>query len=192
MKKIRFSVVEKKLLREVLLFIAIQLVIIFVSARLFTNSQPTSIDDVKRVDITVDDTYRLKVLKETRLYVVSDSTTYVFSAIPNFKEASANEIYKSINEGDKLSLMYEETFSIFGKTNLVVDARSETQTFRTFEGYNKGKENLPLIVIIASSVAEIVFIGIIFMSVWLDRNILNGIYRKIKKYKLAKNKASSI
>jgi len=183
-KKLRFSVVEKKTLRMLILFVVIQLVIIFISVSFFRDSQPTSIEDVKRVDIVVDDAYRLQILRENRLYVVSDSTTYVFTSRPGAKEYSVNQIYKSIHEGDRLFLMYKETSGIFGKVNFVVDARSETEIYRTFEGYNNGKKGLPLIIVIASAVIEIAFIGIVFVSVWLDRSTFKSICRKMKKHSL--------
>ncbi len=183
-KKLRFSVVEKKTLRTLIVFVVIQLVIIFVFVRLFRSSQQINIEDVKQIDITVDDTYRFWTRHDSWLIVLSDSTDYLFASPPTDEESSLHEIYKSIHKGDKLSLMYQEIYNFLGKTNLVVDARSETQTFRTFEAYNKGKEGLPLFVIILSSVIEIAFIGIVFVSVWLDRNILKGIYRKIKRHSL--------
>ena len=176
-KKLRFSVVEKKTLRMLIVFVVIQLVIIFISVSFFRDSQPTSIEDVKRVDIVVDDAYCLPVMRENRLYVVSDSITYVFTSRPGAKEYSVSQIYKSIHEGDRLSLMYKETSSILGKVNFVVDARSETEIYRTLDGYNNGKKDLPLFVIIFSSVIEIAFIGIVLVSVWLDRSTFKSICR---------------
>ena len=180
MGKMRFSIVEKKLIRTVILFDIIQLVILFIFVSLLRNSQQVNEDSVQQADIVVDDVRSIRVARENWLYVVSDSNKYLFRGRSTFEEYSVDEIENSLNRGDMLSLLYIEEWTVFGKANAVVDARSGNMIFRTIEEYNRGKENLPIILIVAFTVFELIFLGIVFVDVRMNYKIFKEIYRKIK------------
>ncbi len=181
--KNKFYLVEKKLLRTVIALVLIQLLIIFTFIHMLICSQLIGVNDTKQIEITVDDIYCVRVPREDWLFVVSDSTKYLFKSRPTFEERSVNELYESISKGDKLSLKYYEEYNIFWKANLVVDARTETKTYRTIEEYNRGKQGVSVCVFIIFSVIELVFIGILFLYIWLNYNTIKGVYRKAKKKK---------
>ena len=154
---------------------------------LVRGSQQIDINDTKHIDITVDDIYIIRVPKEDWLFIVADSTYYLFTSRATFEDYSVHELYNSIFEGDHLSLIYYESDSIlFKKVNTVVDARTETETYRTFEEYNRGKQGVPVFVVILFSIIEIIFVGIIFVYVWINYSIFKGFYRKIKNHHLSK------
>lgn len=180
MEKIKFSVVEKYKLRSVLVFAIVQLLILFIFANLLINSQQVNEDSVQRADVVVDDVYSIRVPREAWLFVVSDSNKYLITGRPTIKEYSVNEIENSLNRGDSLSLLYIEDWTVLGKSNVVVDARSGNMIFRTIEEYNRGKENLPIILIVAFTVFELIFLGIVFVDVRMNYKIFKEIYRKIK------------
>ena len=150
---------------------------------MFICSQPISVNDTKQIEITVDDIFFVRVPRENWLVVVSDSTKYLFKSRLTFEECSVDELYESISEGNKLSLKYYEEYNILGKSNLVVDARTESEIYRTIEGYNQSKQGVTTLVVIIFSIIELVFIGIICLYVWLNHNIIKGIYRKVSKKK---------
>lgn len=181
MKKIKFSLSEKKLIFTILLFVFVQLLIAFSFTRLYTDSQQINENDIKQIDIIVDDYYRYRVLKEEKLVIVADGNEYLFNSHSTFSEYSVYELYNSISEGSSLSLIYYETYEISGRVNLVVDARSENRIYRTIEEYNRGKQGLPVFVVVMFSVIEIIFVGIILVYVWIEGNIFKRIFRKIKK-----------
>ena len=184
--QMKFSLMEKKLLRTVTAFALIQLSIVFIFVRMFIVVQPVSISDIKEIDIIVEDVYCLSSLKQKWLVVIADSGKYIFEN-GTFAECSISELYKFIHKGDKLSLMYRETHSISGK-NLVVDARSETATYRTIEEYNRGQQGVPVFVVTLFSLIELVFIGVIVLYIWLNHNTIKGFYRKIKKHLFKKRR----
>ena len=185
MKKTKLSLAEKKLLKTVIALILIQFAIVLILTPSM-NPKPIDIEDTKQIDITVDDICYFPVLREEFLFVVSDSTRYLFIGRPTFEGYSVSELYRSIHKGDKLSLMYRETYNILGRVNLVVDARSGSEIYRTIEEYNVGRQYAKVFVAILFSIIEIVFIGIIFVYVWLNHNVIKGFYRKIKKHCLSK------
>ncbi len=187
MKKTSYSLVEKKLFRAVILLALIQLVIIFIFVHVLINSKQINVNDTKQIDITVDDVYYFRVPRENWLFVVSDSTKYLFKGRPTLEEHSVSELYESISEGDKLFLMYRETYEIIGKVNLVVDARSETEAYRTIEEYNRGKQDVLFIVSIGFSIIEIVFFGIVLVYVWVSYSTFKGVCITIKNNRLSKN-----
>ena len=153
---------------------------------MFNSGQPISTQDTKQTDIIVEDIYLISIPKELWLVIIADSEKYVFGSHSIFDTYSLEELNKAISKGDKLSLMYYEEYVYFRKTNLVVDARTETENYRTLEEYNRGKQGVPVFVAILFSIIEIVFIGIIFVYVWLKHNVIKGFYRKIKKHCLSK------
>lgn len=181
MKHTIFSLAEKKLLRTVIVLVLIQLLIIFTFVFMFRNSQQINVNDTKQIDITVNDVYYFRVLRENWLFVVSDSTEYLFTSRSTIKEYSVSKLYESIHEGDELFLMYKETYTVLGKVNLVVDARSKTETYRTIEDYNDGKQGIPVFLVVVFSIIEIVFIGIVFVYAWINYIIFKGVFRKIKQ-----------
>ncbi|MBO5906559.1 MAG: hypothetical protein J6Q85_00200 [Clostridia bacterium] len=187
MKRTSYSLVEKKLFRAVILLALIQLVIIFIFVYILIDSKQINVNDTKQIEITVDDVCCFRVARENWLFVSSGTTKYLFKGRPTLEEHSVSELYESISEGDKLFLMYRETYEIIGKVNLVVDARSETEAYRTIEEYNRGKQGVLFFVSIGFSIIEIVFVGIVLVYVWVSYSTFKGVCIKIKSKRLSKN-----
>lgn len=183
-----FSIVEKRLIRSILILGLVQILIIFAFIRMYNIGQPISIHDTKQTDIIVEDIYPISTRKEQWLVIIFDSEKYLFESHSTFDTYSLEELNKSISKGDKLSLRYYEEYIVFRKTNLIVDARNETETYRTLEEYNCGKQGIPFFVVILFSIIEIVFVGIFFVYVWLNYSVFKGIYSKIKNHHLCNKK----
>ena len=185
MKKIKYSVVEKKLIRNIFIAALIQVLIIVSFVRLFNASQPVDISDTKQVEIIVEEVYyRTRTRLEDWLIVSDNSTKYILANPGIFPEYTVSELYELISVGDRLFLRYYETFNIFGKTNyFVVDARTETETYRTLEEYNNSKQGVDIAVIVIFSVFELLFCAGTFIYFALDKNTIKSIYRKVKKVK---------
>lgn len=182
MKKSKFSSDEKKLFRVLLALILLQSVTVFIFSHMLFESRQVNIRDTKEIDIIVDDFYRYRVSKEAKLVIVADGNEYLFNSRSSFAEYSVDELYNSISEGSCLSLIYYETYEISGRVNLVVDARSENEIYRTIEEYNRGKQGLPVFVVIIFFATEIVFVGIILLYVRTKCSIFKSIFRKITKH----------
>lgn len=181
MKKGKLSLVERKSIRTMLLFVIIQCLIIISFVRLVNASQQLDINDTKHIDITVDDIYIVRVPNENWLVIVADSAYYLFTSRATFKDYSVHELYDSISVGDQLSLIYCEADSIlFKKVNNVVDARTEGEIYRSLDEFNKGKQGLPLAVVILFSLIEAFFCGIVILYVLLNKNTMKGFYKKIR------------
>lgn len=180
--KIKFSIVEKKAIRTMLLLTLIQFLIIFYFVVFIMGSQPIDINNTKKIDITVDDMYITREFKGYVLYVIADSKYYLFPSRATFEDYSVHELYNSISKGDRLSLIcYESSDMILGEINIVVDARTESVTYRSFDEYTRSVRGVPALTIILFIAIEIVFVGIIFVYVWLNYNTIKGVYRKTKK-----------
>lgn len=181
MKKRKLSLVEKKGVKAFLLLFLIQFVIILSFLCLARGSQQIDTNDIKQIDITVDNIYIIRVPKEDWLFVIADSTYYLFTSRPTFEDYSVHELYNSISKGDSLSLAYYELDSILFKgVNTVVDARTETEVYRTFKEYNRGKQGVYIFIVILYSMIEIVFIGIAIIYTWINSNIIKSVFRKHK------------
>ena len=185
MKKIKYSVVEKKLIRNIFTVVLIQVLIIVMFFMAFNTSHPIDITDTKQAEITVDDVhYRVSQSRYSKNYwliISENSTEYIFSNLEPSAEYSVNELSESISVGDRLFLRYYETFNIFGKINLIVDARTENETYRTLEEYNSSKQGVDIAVIIVFSVIEVLFCVVAVLFFAFNKNTRKSICRKIKK-----------
>lgn len=182
MKQIKLSLVEKKTIRMLLLFLLLQLTIIFSLISTLRGNWHIDINETKQANIIVDDIYCYRLSREDQLFVIADSKKYLFTGRDTLKEYSVNDLYNSISKGDSLSLLYYEAENIiFGKFNVVVDARSETEIYRTLEEYNRARKGAPIFVILLYSVIELIFVGVVLLYCWGNQKITKGLYRKIKK-----------
>ena len=105
MKKINFSLVEKKLIRLVILFVLVQILIVFILAHLLISGRQIGVNDTKQVDISVEDVRCVRAFGENCLFIVSDSTEYLFKSRSTPNEYSVSELLESISKGDKLFLI---------------------------------------------------------------------------------------
>ena len=64
MKKVMFSVVEKRLIRSMLILGLVQILILIAFIRMFNIGQPVSTYDTKQADIIVEDIYLISSRKE--------------------------------------------------------------------------------------------------------------------------------
>lgn len=178
MYMIKLSLTEKRLLKLLVISIFIQLLLICAFVNILAGSSQVSANDCKRIDIIVEDTYCVRVSKENWLFISSDSTKYLFRSRSTVNECSVDQLYKTVETGDKLCLMYYETHSFFGEVNLIVDARDETEIYRTIDEYNRAKEGLRAFEIIVFSVIELLYVGFISIYVWINLKNVKGLYRK--------------
>ena len=147
---------------------------------MFNESQPINSTDIKRIDVTVDDLYIFRVAGENRLFIISEDTKYVFDGRPTLREYSPSQLYDFISKGDILSLgYYEENRILFGKINVIVDARSGTEIYRSIEEYNRGKTGVVPFLIIIFCLVELIFGGYAFLYVILNRNTLKSLMNRI-------------
>lgn len=189
MKKIKLSVIEKQSLRSIFIIIIIHILIIQVLVTGYKNSFPVEIQDTKCVDITVSDV--IKVFGRHRTLAInvytyldgSDYTKFVFPRSVSPDEYSCDELYDVLFPGESLSLRYVERRSITGWKNIVVEARTETDIYRTLDGYNNkdGKEPR-IIMIVLFSIIEVFFLIGSVLYLCFEFKTIKELIRKIKKY----------
>lgn len=182
MKKNKISLVDKRLLRTLLLLALIQIIIIILFVESMSDLQKIDIQDTVEVDITVDDIYIHGTQKTERLYVVADDTKYVFKSRSSFNEYSTMELSRSVSIGDQLSLRYFKSDKIFfPESNIVVGAESENEIYRTIEEYNNSKNGLAFWVILIFSVIELIFVPLVTLFVWLNFKKIKNIYKTLSR-----------
>ena len=184
------TILNKKLLSATLVLILLQAIIVFAFVRLLIGSQKIDISETKQVNVTVGDVYYSRVPRENRLVIVADGVKYLFQGRPTVDEYSVYELYNAISIGDRLSIAYYESTNIFfEKVNVIVDARTENEILRSLEAYTRGRQGVPVFVVILFSVIELVLLGIVFVYVWLNYNIFQKFYRNARKRQLKKHKS---
>ena len=140
-KKHKLSVVEKHLVRRMIRLFIIQVLIILVFVQSFDWFRSVDIRETKQADITVEEILPISLRRGRRgVVIVADSTEYFFSRTNTSSEYSNRELLETLSVGDHLSLHYREGYVLFGTGNLIVDARGETEIYRSLEEYNKSKK----------------------------------------------------
>lgn len=181
MRKSKFSLAEGKNIWAIFVLIMIQVIVIFSFVLLWTSSRKIDIEDTKQAAVTVEDLFLIRAPGEDQLVVVADSTYYLFESRARSEERSVHELYDSISMGDRLALTYYVSGGILRKeVNRVIDARTETEIYRSFEAYNRGRQSVSVFVVILYAVIETVFVGIVFVYVWIHRDQMKSIRRKAK------------
>jgi len=183
MKKIKFSVVEKKILRGLCIFVLIQLLIVVEFVYLFNSSGQIDIKDTKQVNVTVDSLrYFEGISKHSagHIVIVSGSTKYYFMNRSTSDEYSVSKLCKALSKGDTLTIRYYETERLFlGKINLIVDARVGAEIYRSIEEYNQGHKGATLAVVIIFVVIELLFAAVLAFYTIINKNTMKSAKRKV-------------
>ena len=183
MKKTRLSVKEKRVLRNIVVVTLIQILIIAAFVRTLNISRPIDVHNTKQSKIIVEDTYCIKGPKENWwLIVVADSRKYLFGNHSIFDAYSVRELDKVIFPGDVLFLKYYEQYNILGRVCIVVDAKTETEIYRTLDDYNRGKHGLDIFISILFFVIDSAYVGVVVICVWLNYTTIKGVYKKYKNH----------
>lgn len=122
---------------------------------------------------------------ESRVWIKSNSQQYFFGSPHTSNEYAAHEIFESLSEGDEITIFFYEENSISGPRNRIIDARTDTEVFRTYEDYLKSKTNvIPVVCVLCA------FIELLFLSGVFSFTFPFDWYSKRKKEKEKSNKKS--
>ena len=138
--------------------ITIQLVIVALFGTILYQSLPIDIKDAKQIEVVVQDVKCERAISEYQVTIYFNSTKYQFPNNGIFSESSNDDLLKKIDKGDKISIVFFERYRLTGKKNWIVDARSETATYRSLESYNAGKAVVRTITIIVFLIIEVLYI----------------------------------
>lgn len=190
-KKVKYTKEEKRIIPTIIVFILIQALIIYGFLLCWEDRHPLDIKDTEQITITVEKVY----VKETffghrstskSLIVASKTDEFAFHSgvsaegYPNWK------LEDLISKGDTLTLTFIRNERWGGGIHTVVAAKTETETYRTFEGYNRGSKLTPYLIIFAFFTLESLFLGVVFLYFLMLPIVLQDI--KKKRLKNAKRK----
>ena len=176
MKKGKLSIAEKRLIRGALILFFVQVIIIMVTVRWLSNSQPIALQDTKRISITVDDIYYFSFSGSSPLSIYSDNVKYSFHNRNTAIDYSNDKLYRNISVGDHLTITYYERKSLLG-SKWVVDARSGNKVYRSYEEYNKVKKAAPLVVAILFIIMQLFFV--VFCAIYFSPRV--NVWRELRK-----------
>lgn len=156
-KKQYLTYKQKK--KRILFFLIKQLLILLVFLTPLYQAKPIPEDKCTQVSVVVEDVDYRRVVRSNTLVIVSDSVEYRFPARGFLdKEYSNYELQQKIQKGDKLTITVVDNYSILGKTKLILDARTETEVYRSLEVTNSGREFMMIFLGIVFAVVEVLFI----------------------------------
>ena len=185
MKKNNFKA-HRRSLKKILIPVVIQVIIILLFYKLINISKAVEIEDTTQMTVTVDAIrYEYNARIESRVWIKSNSQQYFFGSPHTSNDYAAHEIFESLSEGDEITIIFYEENSISGPRNRIIDARTDTEVFCTYENYLKSMTNVIPAVCALFSFVELLFLsGVFFFTFPFDW------YSKRKKEKEKSNKKS--
>ena len=167
--------------KTIIWIVIIQILILTCFIVILGMSQPADITNATQCKIVVKSVDYRRRYNESSLYVYDDSAGYKFSKGALTAEyPGVSDISKAIEKGDVLTITYIEEKSVFGKTNLVIDAFSEDEVYLSYHQYNSEKQIVRIIVSVFFAVFELVFIAIsVFLFFFFSFICYFNIYARI-------------
>lgn len=181
-KKIKLNKEEKKILPTIIMFVLIQILIIAFFCHMWEGTKLIDIKDTEQIDITVEKVYRderfgRRSVGLGNLIIISDSVKYVFDNDVPSEGYPIRKLHELISKGDTLTLIFIRK----ERYHTVVAAKTETETYRTLEGYNHGRKALVPITIIFSAIVESIFLGALTLYFLGWSHHFKSIRKKMKK-----------
>lgn len=185
MRKTNVNIKRIKFVKRMLIkFILGQIVILLVFVLLFQESKPIDINSCTNTRIIVEDKEYTRVYQEYKCRIFSNGIRYDFYNTGSSGKYTSKELYEKIVIGEILDISYINRYGFFGKYNLIVDAKDETNIYLDFNSYNLQKEKANISVIIMFSIIELVFLSAFIVAFIFNRKELKIFLSKKKKHKL--------
>jgi len=111
--------------------------------------------------------------------IYSDGIEYGFVIIPviNTKEYSMYELYKTIDEGDKLFISYIKKRS----SNVIIGASLNNEVLRSKLGYERFLKEQKVCGIVVCGVLELIYVIVLWFFIMLYRNKIRSMIKNLKK-----------
>ena len=183
MKRNKFRHKYAKEINYLIGFIVVQILIVIFCILSLDASKPLSYETIEQVEICVDDINYVRVLSEYQLNIFSDETKYTFAASGQLQPYSNSELYETIEIGDRIFIAYYKNRGVLGTYNWVVDARTESEIFRSIEIEEKSKKGAFIGIIIIFAVIEIFYIIVLCVYIMLNYNLIKIMCKKRTKIK---------
>lgn len=162
MKK-KYSKTRRKYCIKILVPVVIQVIIILLFCEMLDASRTIDIKDTKQMSVTVDTIRFDRGILENKVCIESNSEQYIFGTNCTLNEYSVHEIFESISQGDQIMIIFYVEESIYGTQNRILDARTETEVFRSYDEYLKNKTNIIPVVCVLFSFVELLFVSGVFV-----------------------------
>ncbi len=162
---------RRKIISDLAKFLVFQILIVTVFLYFFQITKPVKHAELVSGTITVDNIEYYRAFSEYNLNIYSGSNKYSFPNLGTLAEYSNSELHKQLSQGDIIEVIYyEKAHGLRGKSRWIVEAKSETQTYRSLSEYYNSKHGLPIFVIAAFSILEIIFLCILIFYILLHKN----------------------
>ena len=142
-----------------LYFIIIVQLLIILFFWLLWEGSTSSTHVLKNTVIVVDDVKYENWSKGTRLIVFSADEKYEFPNLGYHTEYPNSKLVQAIEVGDELYITYYTQNRLFGSRNLILDAYTQTNVFRTIDEYTRSHEGLEIWVIIGFLLIESIYLA---------------------------------
>lgn len=181
MKKIKLSSAEKRLMRFYILCIIGKLLIIQLFLTALIGLRPIKLEDTKQIDIVVEDIY-IDRFRSQRMVLFSDSEAYIINNRSSKDEYSISQLEELIFIGSELSLNYCEERYIWGeKYNLIVNAQTEEEVYRSINSFNENSKNGSQTLLIILIISDLFFCFGIILHTIDNKNIIKQLFKKYRK-----------
>ena len=154
--------IKNKFILFVIKILLIQTIIVLIVIFLINYAKPVAKSELISSNIVISEIYYpfsgSKV--GNQLYIWDNNKKYIFNS-GSISDYSSWELYNILSIGDKLNILYYED-NITSK-NIILEAKSNETTYRSYENYYKGEKwviplMIPLIIFVESVFALIAYV----------------------------------
>ena len=190
MRKTNRNIKRVKLIKSLLNFFIIGQVLILLLFMLsvYDSRNTLNVNNRKVETIVVQDVAYAYVYNTHECRIYSNDVRYDFPSLGIEAEYSSRELYETIRKGEVLRIIYTKEYSLFGRYNLILDARSGETVYLDIDWYisQVEKGSIGMIVILSLFEAALVF-GVV-VSIWFNKDLFPRKYKKRGKRQIPNQK----
>ena len=159
MKKAKLN--SNQLIKRVIGFIFVQGIILLLFVFGVYESKPIEVSACTEELIWVEDIEYMPTYKEYKCRVYAEGVRYDFPNLGAFSEYTGQELYMEIQPGEPLVITHIERYSLWGKYNLIVNAKGDSNVYLDVEVYNRQKEKAFVFILVTFLIIEAAFLTVL-------------------------------
>lgn len=175
---------EKFIKKFLLVMIPLQILMIFLFVYAFNLPDELNLEECISDVIIVDKKEKEFALRdEEYFFIYSNGVKYQYLNYGIFAKYSGNEFFKAIEEGQQLNIIYRKTRDPDSTLKILVEVKSEDETYLDFEESKSRTESDKTISIIFVSVLELLILAAAAFTIYAKYSELKFFGRRKKKKK---------
>lgn len=173
---------KNKILIHLLIFVLIEIIIVALWKIAFLQRQQATSENTTEITFVVDHVERHTAKRHEKIVIISNSTRYSFDplCLPQDNKYNLKEIQERL-QGQKITILYKEGFTIWGRYNSIVDIICGDDRFYSIDDFNLEQSKQMISGTILISIIQVMYIAFLSLYIIFIKDDLKKKFRKLKK-----------